>query len=123
MKKLVEKNEDNLKMLLKEMEKTEQKEQNLCDEFRNLEMNVYEVEKELGDSEPSGAIRRALFILGEMWYDTTGTGRTDSETAIPTDAKEMRPCSYSLMSFSAGNSAEPMSQPVRNSTPSASMRR
>lgn len=50
MKKLVEKNEDNLKMLLKEIEKTEQNEQNLCDEFRNLEMNVYEVEKELSKS-------------------------------------------------------------------------
>ena len=50
MKKTVELNENNLKMLLKEMENTEQKEKKLCDEYRNLEMNIYEVEKELSKS-------------------------------------------------------------------------
>ena len=50
MKKIVEESENNLKNLLKEMENTDQKEKNLCDEFRNLEMNVYETEKELSKS-------------------------------------------------------------------------
>ena len=49
-KKLVEKNENHLKNLLKEMENTEQKENNFCDEFRSLEMDIFEVEKELSKS-------------------------------------------------------------------------
>ena len=49
-KNTVEKNEEHLKKLLKEMENIEQNEYNLCDEFRNLESNVYEVEKELSKS-------------------------------------------------------------------------
>ena len=49
-KKTVQQNEDNLKKLLKEMENVEQKENKFCDEFRNLEMDIYEVEKELSKS-------------------------------------------------------------------------
>jgi hypothetical protein len=50
MKKTVEKNESHLKELLKELEVTEQKENIFCDDFRKLEMDIYDVEKELSKS-------------------------------------------------------------------------
>ena len=50
LKKLVEENELNLKNLLKELENIEQKEVNFCDEFCNLEMKIYQVEKDLSKS-------------------------------------------------------------------------
>ena len=49
-KSIVEKNENHLKSLIKELENTEQKENNFCDDFRKLEMDIYEVEKELSKS-------------------------------------------------------------------------
>ena len=49
-KSIVEKNENHLKSLIKELENTEQKENNFCDDFRKLEMDSYEVEKELSKS-------------------------------------------------------------------------
>lgn len=49
-KSIVEKNENHLKFLIKELENTEQKENNFCDDFRKLEMDIYEVEKELSKS-------------------------------------------------------------------------
>ena len=49
-KKIVEQNENQLKLLIKEMESTEQKENIFCDDFRNLEMDIYEIEKELSKS-------------------------------------------------------------------------
>ena len=49
-KNIVEKNENHLKSLIKELENTEQKENNICDEFRKLETDIYEVEKELSKS-------------------------------------------------------------------------
>ena len=50
MKKTVEKNENHLKELLKELQTTEQKENIFCDDFRKLEMDIYDVEKELSKS-------------------------------------------------------------------------
>ena len=50
LKKQVEKNENHLKELLKELEATEQKENTFCDDFRKLEMDIYDVEKELSKS-------------------------------------------------------------------------
>ena len=50
MKKTVDESENHLKELLKELEATEQKENNFCDEFRKLEMDIYDVEKELSKS-------------------------------------------------------------------------
>ncbi len=50
LKKLVEENESNLKNLLKELENVEQKETNFCDDFRDLEMKIYSVEKDLSIS-------------------------------------------------------------------------
>jgi hypothetical protein len=49
-KSIVEKNENHLKSLIKELENTEQKENNFCDDFRKLEMDIFEVEKELSKS-------------------------------------------------------------------------
>ena len=49
-KSIVEKNENHLKSLIKELENTEQKENKFCDDFRKLEMDIYEVEKELSKS-------------------------------------------------------------------------
>ena len=50
LKKTVEENENNLKGLLKELEQIEQKETNFCDDFRQLEMKIYSVEKDLSKS-------------------------------------------------------------------------
>ena len=49
-KKKVEKNESDLNSLLKELEDLEKKETEFCDEFRDLEINLYFVEKELSKS-------------------------------------------------------------------------
>ena len=49
-KNIVEQNENQLKSLIKEMENTEQKENIFCDDFRKLETDIYEVEKELSKS-------------------------------------------------------------------------
>ena len=50
LKKIVEENETNLKKLLKELENVEEKEVNFCDDFRDLEMKIYSVEKDLAKS-------------------------------------------------------------------------
>ena len=50
LKKIVEENESNLKKLLKELENVEEKEVNFCDDFRDLEMKIYSVEKDLAKS-------------------------------------------------------------------------
>ena len=50
LKELVEKNELNLKNLLKELENIEKKETDFCDNFRDLEMKIYSVEKNLSES-------------------------------------------------------------------------
>lgn len=50
LKKTVEDNENSLNKLLKELENIEEKETKFCDEFRELEMNIYSVEKDLSKS-------------------------------------------------------------------------
>jgi len=50
LKKIVEENESNLKNLLKELESVEERETNFCDDFRELEMKIYSVEKDLSIS-------------------------------------------------------------------------
>ena len=50
LQKEVDDNEANLNNLLKELEKTEENETNFCDDFRDLEMKIYEVEKDLSKS-------------------------------------------------------------------------
>ena len=50
LKKVVEENETNLKNLIKELENVEEKETNFCDDFRDLEMKIYSVEKDLSKS-------------------------------------------------------------------------
>ena len=50
LQKQVDDNEANLNNLLKELEKTEENETNFCDDFRDLEMKIYSVEKDLSKS-------------------------------------------------------------------------
>ena len=50
LKKVVEENESNLKNLIKELENVEDQENNFCDDFKDLEMKIYSVEKDLSIS-------------------------------------------------------------------------
>jgi len=50
LQKQVDDNEANLNNLLKELEKTEENETNFCDDFRDLEMKIYSIEKDLSKS-------------------------------------------------------------------------
>ena len=50
LKKVVEENESKLNNLLKELQNVEKNESEFCDDFRDLEMKIYSVEKDLSKS-------------------------------------------------------------------------
>ena len=50
LKDVVEKNESNLKDLLKQLENIENNEESFCEEFKDLEMKIYSIEKDLSKS-------------------------------------------------------------------------